>query len=112
MVGDSKPEVHDTNVGEEVEGSSFFDEREVYMHIDSTTRKLKPELRELAQIVAKCLYERHHEGSAGLPKHIIHARIVTFGPKKLKQLYQERLSYPSFIKKGYIDIVTSKHAVL
>jgi len=111
MVGDSKPEVHDTNGGEEVEGSSFFDEREVDMHIDSTTRKLKPELRELAQIVAKSLYERHHEGSAGLPKHMIHARIVNFGSKKLKQLYQERSSYPSFIKRGYIDIVTSQRAL-
>ena len=111
MVGDSKPEVHDTNGGEEVEGSSFFDEREVDMHIDSTTRKLKPELRELAQIVAKSLYERHHERSAGLPKHMIHARIVNFGSKKLKQLYQERSSYPSFIKKGYIDIVTSQRAL-
>ena len=70
--------------------------------------QLKPELRELAQIAARCLYERPGGIASGLPRNVMDDRIATFGSEELKQLWQKKSKLPSFVHQGYyIDAVPS-----
>ena len=101
MVAESKVKVQNQNVGE-----CNVDEKQ------STGSQLTPELRELAQIGANCLYERPAGNVGGVQTHVIHDRITTLGSEKLKQLWQKKSKLPSFAHHGYTLAVPSTKMAL
>ena len=79
---------------------------------EPTSSQLNPEFRELARIAAKCLYERPAGNIGGVPWHIMHDRIATFGSEKLKQLWQEKSTHLTVSERGYnLAVPKTKRAV-
>ena len=123
MVHESEVKVQNKNMAEgkvdDVKRAGFFSDGEVEIHIDSTNQKkqpmgppLTPELRELARLAATCLYERPAGNFGGVPRHIIHDRIISHGSEKLKELWQKKLKTPSFAHQGYNDAVPATNRTL
>ena len=65
---------------------------------------LTPELRELAQIAAKCFSEGLDQ-KGGLPRQVINDKIATFGSYWLKQFWQDKSKLPSVFRRGYLRAV-------
>jgi ABC-type Zn2+ transport system substrate-binding protein/surface adhesin len=99
------------NVAVDVENVEL--ERTIRIGMTVLTSQLTPELRELAQIAAECLYERPAGRGRGLRRDVIDERIAKFGSKELKQLWQKKSKLPSFVHQGYYtDAVPSTKRVL
>jgi len=76
------------------------DLEEVGMHgdsfirnMESTSSQLTPELRELAQFAAKCLYDRPAGRCSGVPYYVIEDRIATFGSERLRSFGKRSRNY-------------------
>ena len=74
---------------------------------------LIPEIRELAQVAAKCLYHERRDGNeGGVPGHLMHARIATSGSTKLKQFWQKKSSLISVCQHGHLRAVPATKRAL
>ena len=71
---------------------------------ESSSEPLPPEIREIAQIVAKCLHER----TGRLPKEVVHNKIKNLGSPRLKKFWKLKSKQPSVRKRGYATLVTGK----
>jgi hypothetical protein len=69
-------------------------------------KRLSPELQDLALILAKCLYERPKCKKSGVPKKVVHEKIMTEGSFRLKKYWKIRTQLPHVIKLGYCTLIS------
>jgi hypothetical protein len=75
--------------------------------VDSSV-DLSPTQQELAQILAKCLYESRDIQNRVAPE-VVQKQIAKFGSKRLKRFWQKKSKLPCFTKHGlYVTVISSK----
>ena len=60
---------------------------------------LSPEIQEMAQIIAQCLYKK---GKGSLPKQVVSDAIANLGSARLRKFWEKRSAIPSVLEMGYI----------